>query len=530
MNPPPAPATVDPLRAAGALGLGAAALLALGGWLAGRGHVAGWMLLPGALGLGWVAVRRFLDSQRGEAARRADAMARLALRDRELTWLQKVAGELVSGDTLDTVLETICLAAADLLECESAAVGFVVEEGRFVRVVAGTGPITMVRDRLLPVDHSLLGTVVTTEAALTSPDMAADPRSFAIPGLPLTSLACVPLRSVGMVIGVLAVFNRKDGRPFTDGDVHLLQTLGDQIVVGLDRAHVLEESRRKEESLASKNRELMRATELKSQFLANMSHELRTPLNAINGFSDLVLTEELGPLNEAQRDFLDSILRNGKHLLGLINSVLDLAKIEAGRMTLTVAATDLREIILGAITDTASLRTAKGQRCVMEIGEGALPAVADGTRIRQILYNLLSNASKFTPDNGDVTVSAVATRAPLPVPGDRPGESTRFVARDAIWISVRDTGQGIKSDDMPKLFHEFSQVDPSASRAQQGTGLGLALSKRFVEMHGGTIGAESVYGTGATFWFILPVDGPVRRPSGSLEILRASNAVESVRS
>jgi signal transduction histidine kinase len=518
----------DPIRAAGGLAFSAAGLLTLGGWLAGRGLAAGWVMLPGAAVLGWVAVRRFRAAQTLAAAARADSGARLALRDRELTWLQRVAGELVSGDSLDQVLETICQAAADLLECESAAVGFVVEEGRFVRVVAGTGPIVMVRDRLLPVDHSLLGTVVTTEEALTSLDMATDPRSFPIPELPLTTLACVPLRSVGMVIGVLAVFNRRDGRPFTDSDVHLLQTLGDQIVVGLDRAHVLEESRKKEETLASKNRELMRATELKSQFLANMSHELRTPLNAINGFSELVLTEELGPLNEAQRDFLDSILRNGKHLLGLINSVLDLAKIEAGRMTLTLAATDLREMILGAVTDTASLRTAKRQSCVLEIGELPLPAIADGTRIRQILYNLLSNASKFTPEEGDVTVSAVATRAPLPVPADRPSDSARFVARDAVWISIRDTGHGIKSDDMPKLFHEFSQVDPSASRAQQGTGLGLALSKRFVEMHGGTIGAESVYGTGATFWFILPIDGPIRRPPGSSDVLRGSGTIETV--
>ncbi len=525
-SPPAAPH--DPIRAAGRLAFSAAGLLALGGWLMGRGSAAGWVLLPGAVVLGWVAVRRFHAAQTVAAAARADSDARLALRDRELTWLQRVAGELVSGDNLDAVLETICEGAADLLESESAAVGFVVEEGRFVRVVAGVGPVVMVRDRLLPVDHSLLGTVVTTEEALTSPDMATDPRSFAIPELPLTTLACVPLRSVGMVIGVLAVFNRRDGRPFTDSDVHLLQTLGDQIVVGLDRAHVLEESRKKEESLASKNRELMRATELKSQFLANMSHELRTPLNAINGFSDLVLTEELGPLNDAQRDFLDSILRNGKHLLGLINSVLDLAKIEAGRMTLTLAATDLRELILGAVTDTASLRTAKRQRCVLEIGELPLPAVADGTRIRQILYNLLSNASKFTPDAGDVTVSAVATRAPLPVPADRPSDSARFVARDVVWVSIRDTGHGIKADDMPKLFHEFSQVDQSASRAQQGTGLGLALSKRFVEMHGGTIGAESVYGTGATFWFILPVDGPIRRPSGSGNALRGSGTTEAI--
>jgi signal transduction histidine kinase len=427
--------------------------------------------------------------------------------------LRRVAEALVSGENLDQVLTVVVEAAADLLASESAAIGFVVEEGRFVRIVAGMGPVAVARDRLLPIDHSLLGWVVTHEQPLTSPDMAADTRNFPVPDLPLQTIACVPLRASGFVIGVLATFNRRDGRPFTDEDVHLLQTLGDQVVVGLDRAHVLEESRRNEQVLAAKNRELIRATELKSRFLANMSHELRTPLNAINGFSDLLLTEELGPLNPAQREFLDSILRNGNHLLGLINSVLDLSKIEADRMSLSLAPCDLREILLGAVADTAPLRTAKQQECRLEIGADRLALVADGTRIRQILFNLLSNASKFTQESGLVTVSAIATRAPLPMPAERAGDSHRLVARDAIWVSVRDTGIGIRQEDMPRLFLEFSQVDSSASREQQGTGLGLVLSKRFVEMHGGTIGCEAIYGAGATFWFILPREGPVRKSS-----------------
>jgi signal transduction histidine kinase len=506
-----------------------AALLAgiTGAWLAGRGRLVGWALLVVAMvimGLGVLLLRR---EHRRRDADRIVAESRALLRDRELTWLQNVAAAMVSGGSLDHVLQVVVDAAADLLAGESAAIGFVVEEGRFVRIVAGTGSIVVTRDRLLPVDNSLLGWVVTNETALTCPDMGTDPRNFPVPDLPLNSLACVPLRSAGFVIGVLAAFNRKDGRPFSDADVHLLQTLGDQVVMGLDRAHVLEESRRKEEVLATKNRELQRATELKSQFLANMSHELRTPLNAINGFSDLMLTEELGPVNETQREFLDSILRNGKHLLGLINSVLDLSKIEAGRMTLTLATGDLRELILGAVTDTAPLRTAKGQECKLEIGSEPLLLLADGTRIRQILYNLLSNASKFTPDDGQVMVSAIMTRAPLPFPGERAGDTGRHVSREVIWVSVRDSGVGIKQEDMPKLFHEFSQVDSSASRQQQGTGLGLALSRKLVEMHGGTIGCESVYGNGATFWFILPCEGPLRKPAVSAEFPRPSGAMES---
>ncbi len=489
----------------------------LGGWLVARGAAVGWILLAFAGAATWFGFLAIAAESEKRDAALADSVAQAAARDRELDRMRVVADAMVSGDTLDHVLQVIADAVAELLQSESSAIGFVVEEGRFVRVVAASGWFQRARDRLIPVDHSLLGTVVTTEQPLISDDMATDPRNFSFPDDQSTTLACVPLVAAGFVIGVLAACNRRDGRPFSTGDLRLLQTLGDQVVVGLDRAHVLEESRRKEEVLAAKNRELMRATELKSQFLANMSHELRTPLNAINGFSDLLLTEELGALNDSQREFLDSILRNGNHLLGLINSVLDLSKIEAGRMTLSLAQNDLREAILGAVTDTAPLRTVKQQECVLEIGADPLPVLADGVRIRQILFNLLSNASKFTPERGTVTVSAIATRAPLPIPSDRTGDQVRFVSRECVWISVRDTGTGILQEDMAKLFQEFSQVDSSASRQQQGTGLGLVLSKRFVEMHGGTIGCESVYGHGAAFWFILPSEGPLRRPAGSVE-------------
>jgi signal transduction histidine kinase len=511
----PIPARTWPLFLALAAGVA-------GAWLVGRGMaVAGGVLLAAASAGLWYGIRAHAEESRRREETLSDALAQAAVRDRELDRMRMVADAMVSGDSLDHVLQVIADAVADLLQSESSAIGFVVEEGRFVRVVAASGWFQRARDRLIPVDHSLLGTVVSTEQPLISNDMAADPRNFALPDEQSNALACVPLVAAGFVIGVLAACNRRDGRPFTAGDLRLLQTLGDQVVVGLDRAHVLEESRRKEEVLAAKNRELMRATALKSQFLANMSHELRTPLNAINGFSDLLLTEELGELNESQREFLDSILRNGKHLLGLINSVLDLSKVEAGRMTLSLSQNDLREAILGAITDTASLRTGKHQECVLEVGAEALPVLADGIRIRQVLFNLLSNASKFTPEHGTVTVAAIATRAPLPVPSERATDTTRFVSRECVWVAVRDTGTGIRPDDMAMLFQEFSQVDSSASRAQQGTGLGLVLSKRFVEMHGGTIGCESVYGHGASFWFIIPAEGPLRRPGAGADPSRS---------
>jgi signal transduction histidine kinase len=180
-------------------------------------------------------------------------------------------------------------------------------------------------------------------------------------------------------------------------------------------------------------------------------------------------------------------------------------------MTLSLAVTDLREAITGAVTDTASLRTAKQQECAVQLDSAPLTVVADGVRIRQILYNLLSNASKFTGEGGKISLAAVRTRAPLRLPAERTGDRTRLVPQDVVWVSVIDEGVGIKREDMSKLFQEFSQVDSSSSRRAQGTGLGLALCKKFVELHGGTIGADSVYGKGTAFWFLLPAEGPLRR-------------------
>ena len=495
----------------------------LGLWMVYRGHLSGILYALTASALIIAALRRTNSVAREHEASLKIALDAAAARNRELDGLQRVAATLLAGESLEKLFQEVAEAAEALLQAEGGSIALVVEEGRFLRIAAATHLTSATAGTLVPVDSSLLGWAITNEQSLTCDDMEADPRNYPVAGLSLKSTAIAPLRSSGVVVGALAVYNRRDGRPFNAHDLQLLQTLGDQVVVGLDRAHVLEQSRQNEQALAAKNRELQRATELKSQFLANMSHELRTPLNAINGFSDLLLTEDLGAINENQREFLDSVLRNGKHLLGLINSVLDLSKIEAGRMTLTLTETDIREVITAAVTDTASLRTGKKQECRVEMDGNPLKVMADGQRIRQILFNLLSNASKFTPEKGHVTVSAVTTRAPLPIPGDRSGEKSRLVARDAVWVSVSDTGDGMRPEDMNKLFLEFSQVDSSASRRQQGTGLGLALCRKFVEMHGGTIGAESIFGTGSSFWFILPAEGPIRRASSAGEAPRSAS-------
>jgi signal transduction histidine kinase len=485
----------------------------VGVYYAFQGHWLGILLALLATGITLGVVRVGDIRARAQNAALRDALASTAARNRELERLRRVAATLLASSELRVLLQEIADAAADLLQAESSAVALVVEEGRFLRVAAVTGPLAPTMGALIPVDASLVGTVVSSGTPVVTNDMSADPRSYRMPGLDvlLRTAAMVPLRSAGVVIGTVSVFNHRGGRPFTDHDLRLLETLGDQVVVGLDRAAVLDEVRRSERSLVAKNVELQRAARLKGEFLANMSHELRTPLNAIIGFSDLMLSEGVGPVNAQQREFLEAVLRNGRHLLELISGILDLSKVEAGRMSLSLAPTDLREAITGAVADTESLRRAKQQSVWLELDDTPLHVIADGIRVRQVLFNLLSNASKFTAEGGSIILSALSTRAPLAPPAERAGDERKLVTKDVVWVSVADTGIGIAPEDMPKLFQEFSQVDSTASRQAQGTGLGLALSKKLVELHGGTIGAESLPGRGSTFWFILPADGPVRR-------------------
>ena len=485
----------------------------LGVWQIRRDDAIGLLLTSVATLLTLVTFRHLGELSEAQKTSLRTALAHADRRNRELDHLRHLAGTLLAGADLNGLVREVAQSAAELLEAESGAVTLMVEEGRFLKVKAATGPLEAATGMLVPVDGSLLGWVVSQDSALVSDDMDSDPRSYQPPAfpVPLKSAAIVPLRSAGFVVGTVSVYNRRDRQPFSQHDVQLLQILGDQVVVGLDRTSVLAESQRNEVALRSKNQELQRATQLKSEFLTNMSHELRTPLNAIIGFSDLLLEGGGGDISAQQREFIEAVLRNGKHLLTLINSVLDLSKVEAGRMSLTLGLTDLSEAITGAVTDTASLRTAKQQDCVLKLDSAPLTVVADGVRIRQILYNLLSNASKFTAEGGKICLAAVRTRAPLRRPAERAGDRARVIPQEVVWISVTDEGVGIRREDMPKLFQEFSQVDSSASRRAQGTGLGLALCKKFVEMHGGTIGADSVYGKGTALWFLLPVDGPVRR-------------------
>src|SRR4029077_386928 len=235
------------------------------------------------------------------------------------------------------------------------------------------------------------------------------------------------------------------------------------------------------------NTELDQAGKLKDQFLANMSHELRTPLNSVIGFSDLLLSmlRDNGPDAATQRDYLETIARNGRHLLELINELLDLSKIAAGRMELRLEALEMGPLRREAAATVRAQLEARRHTLVFEPLPDHLVVTADRGRLRQVLLNLLSNAIKFSTDGGRVTLSA------------------RLEDTARVRVAVTDTGIGIAPADQGKLFQEFVQLDASESRRYEGTGLGLALSKRLVELHGGTIGVDSELGTGSTFWFTL---------------------------
>ncbi len=250
--------------------------------------------------------------------------------------------------------------------------------------------------------------------------------------------------------------------------------------------------------LKAQNLRVEEATRLKSEFLANMSHELRTPLNAIIGFTELIHDEKVGPLTADQKEFLGDVLKSSRHLLQLINDVLDLAKVEAGRMEFRPEPVDL-ERLMAEVRDIAR---SLGARRSIDLGTvvdpGLGPVILDASKLKQVLYNYISNAVKFTSDGGRVVIAA------LPEGPDR------------FRVEVTDTGIGIAPGDLKKLFVEFSQLDGGAGKRYQGTGLGLALTKRIVEAQGGQVGVRSEVGRGSTFFAVLPRDcSAVRdRPAG----------------
>jgi signal transduction histidine kinase/CheY-like chemotaxis protein len=270
---------------------------------------------------------------------------------------------------------------------------------------------------------------------------------------------------------------------FSQDDISVLQSLGDQVAVAIDNARSYELS----QQLIKDLREI---DQLKSQFLANMSHELRTPLNSIIGFSRVILKGIDGPVTDLQQQDLTAIYNSGQHLLGLINDVLDLARIEAGKMELNFEEVHLAEMTTSVMSTAKGLVKEKPIQLIQRVPANMPTVRGDTMRVRQVLLNLISNASKFT-EEGSITVQSLIQEGPT--------------GKMEALINVIDTGPGISTEDQEKLFKAFSQVDGSATRKSGGSGLGLSICANLVQLQGGRIGIHSGPGKGSTFWFTLPL-------------------------
>jgi GAF domain-containing protein len=292
------------------------------------------------------------------------------------------------------------------------------------------------------------------------------------------SLLAVPLLLDQKIMGALTIYRRQTGT-FVPEVVNLLRTFATQSVLAIQNARLFRE-------IEDKGRQLEAANRHKSEFLANVSHELRTPLNAIIGFSEVLQERLFGELNEKQAEYTDDILSSGRHLLSLINDILDLSKIEAGRMELEVTTFHLPDAIENALLLIRERASRHGIKLDRVIDDRLGDFTGDERKVKQILVNLLTNAVKFTPEGGQIKVEATL------------GDS-------AVIISVTDTGIGIAKEDQEAIFEEFRQVGTNYAQKREGTGLGLSLTRKFVELHGGQIWVESELGKGATFTFTLPI-------------------------
>jgi signal transduction histidine kinase len=291
------------------------------------------------------------------------------------------------------------------------------------------------------------------------------------------TILCVPMLREGVPIGIL-ILTRTEVQPFTDKQIELVTTFADQAAIAIENVRLFDE-------IQDKSRQLEEASQHKSQFLANMSHELRTPLNAILGYTELMADGAYGEPSEKMFGILKRLEANGKHLLGLINDVLDLSKIEAGQLVLELSDYCIQDIAQTVRSTLEPLATDKKLSFKVEVAPQLPPGHGDGRRLTQVLINLVGNAIKFT-DAGEVAIKAEAHNG-------------------SFHVSVRDTGPGISAADQARLFQEFQQADNAITRKKGGTGLGLAISKRIIEMHGGKIWVESQPGQGSTFTFTLPV-------------------------
>src|SRR5262249_29886221 len=330
-------------------------------------------------------------------------------------------------------------------------------------------------------DQGILGRLPAARQPVQVPDITdgsySSPISDALIEAGYRAVVAVPLMREEHLIGALTM-NRKTPGEVPRETIELLQTCATQSALAIKNARLFHE-------IDDKSRQLEAASRHKSEFLANMSHELRTPLNAIIGFSEVLTERMFGELNDKQEEYLQDIHASGQHLLSLINDILDLSKIEAGRMELELTDFDLPTPLDNALMLVRERAQRRTLRLSKEVDAGVGQIQGDERKIRQVVLNLLSNAIKFTPEGGRIELASV--------PKD-----------GCVEVSVSDTGVGIAPEDQEKVFEEFRQVG-TADKKAEGTGLGLSLCRKFVELHGGKIWVKSQLGEGSTFTFTIPV-------------------------
>jgi GAF domain-containing protein len=393
--------------------------------------------------------------------------------------------KIISRSTFDlqTVLQTLVESAARFCHADKATI-VREKDGLFYTAEAyGYTREFLNYLRNIPIKAergSASGRALVEGRLVHIPDVKADPEYTFVEAPRLgdfRTALCVPMLREGIPIGVLTL-TRSAVQPFTDKQIELVTTFADQSAIAIENVRLFDE-------IQDKSRQLEVASQHKSQFLANMSHELRTPLNAILGYTELMADGAYGEPSEKMRGILQRLEANGRHLLGLINDVLDLSKIEAGQLVLELSDYSVQDIAQTVRSTLEPLAADKKLAFKVELAPNLPSGRGDGRRLTQVLINLVGNAIKFT-DTGEVAIKAEANNG-------------------SFHVSVRDTGPGISAADQAKLFQEFQQADNAITRKKGGTGLGLAISKRIIEMHGGKIGVESRPGQGSTFAFTLPV-------------------------
>jgi signal transduction histidine kinase len=389
---------------------------------------------------------------------------------------------VISRSTFDlkSVLNTLVETVARLCEADMAAIRRP-KGATFSHVASHGEPSQQIRymqnQPIEPGRGTVAGRVLLEGRPVQVADIRADPEYTMVGGFDFPTVLGVPLLREGTPIGVV-ILARNKVRAFTDKQIELAATFADQAVIAIENVRLFDE-------IQDKSRQLEVASQHKSQFLANMSHELRTPLNAILGYTELIADGVYGEPSEKMLTVLRRLESNGKHLLGLINDVLDLSKIEAGQLVLELSDYSLEDIAQTVRSTLEPLASDKKLAFKVEVPPKLPAGHGDGRRLTQVLINLVGNAIKFT-DAGEVLITAGANNG-------------------SFLLSVRDTGPGISAADQAKLFQEFQQADNAITRKKGGTGLGLAISKRIIEMHGGKIWVESQPGQGSTFAFTLPI-------------------------